>query len=63
MIENAAEYKYGVIVHNEIVQNPEQQSRKKHSKEKSSFLNRSNILVHIAEVLRQFEGADIEPRG
>ena len=47
-------------MHNEIVQNAEQPSRKKDSIEKTSLLDDSKILVRIAEVLRQVQGAGIE---
>ena len=63
MLENAVEHKSDVIVHNDIVQTPEQQSRKKNSKQKSSFPDGPNISVHVSEVLRQVEGTDIEPKG
>ena len=60
MSKNVAEYKLGIIVHNEIVQNAEQPSTKKHSIEKTSLPDESKILVRTAEVLRQVEGTGIE---
>ena len=37
MLKNAKEFNAGMIVCDDIVQNPEQQSRKKCSKDKTSF--------------------------
>ena len=49
-----------MIVFNDVVQNPEQQSRKKRSKDKTSLPDESNTLVHGAEVLRQVETSGLE---
>ena len=57
ILKNAADCKSGMIMHDEVVQNPEQQLRKKCSKEKKSFPEKSKILSHASEVLRQVEGA------
>ena len=50
----------GPIVCDEVVQNPEKQSRKNFSRGKTIFPDGSNILFHIAEVLRQVEGDGLE---
>ena len=60
MHKNVVEHKLYVIVHNNVVQNPEQQSRKKHSREKSSLPDDSKMLARAAEVLRQVEGTGLE---
>ena len=57
MLKNAVECNAGMTVYIEVVHNIEQQSRKKHSKEKTHFPDGSNILVHVVEALRQFEGS------
>ena len=50
MLKNEAECESVMIVCDEVVQNLEQQSRKICSKDKISFLDESNILVHAVEV-------------
>ena len=52
MFKNAAECDYGLIDYDDVVQNPEQQLRKKYSNEKSLFPDGSNILANASEVLR-----------
>ena len=52
-----------MIVCNDVVQNPEQQCRKKHSKKETSLPDGSSALVHIAEFLKQVEGAGLERYG
>ena len=49
MLNNAAECGSGTIVCNGFVQNPEQQSRKKYSRVKTSLPDGSNNLVHTVE--------------
>ena len=47
ILKNYAECNKGTIFCNEIVQNPEQQSRKNYSKDKISFPGESNVeLMH-----------------
>ena len=53
MFKNGAECKSGIIVFQDVTQNPEQQHRKEYSNMKSHLPDGSNILVHTAEVLRQ----------
>ena len=53
MLKNALEHKSGMIVSDDVVHNPDQQSRKKNSEEKTSLLDESKILVRAVEVLRQ----------
>ena len=60
MLKNAAEYNSGIIAYNDVVQNPEHQSRKKYSKEKTSLNDRSNALVNVSKELRKFEGTGLE---
>ena len=60
MLKNSECWSAGMIVYNDVAQNPEQQSRKKHSKDKNSLPDESNILVRTAEVLRQVEGTELE---
>ena len=52
MLKNAAFRKSGAIVHDEVVQNPEQQSRKNHSKEKKQFTRR---VKDFGALRRSFE--------
>ena len=46
MLKNAAKNNIDIIFCNDIIQNLEQQSKKKHLKEKNSLPDESNVLVH-----------------
>ena len=59
-IKNATECSTGTITCDDVVQNTEQQSRKKCSKDINSFPDDSKILAHASEVLKQVEGAGLE---
>ena len=48
MLKNASKCDVGMLFCNDIVQNPEQQSRKKYLKDKNILPNESNVLVHAA---------------
>ena len=60
ILKNDSECDAGAMIHKDVVQNNEQRSRKKYSKDETSFPDESNILVHAAEVLRQVEGTRLE---
>ena len=62
-IKNATECSTGTITCDDVVQNTEQQSRKKCSKDTNSFPDDSKILAHASEVLKQVEGAGLEQNG
>ena len=46
MLQNATKCDVGMLFCNDIIQNSEQRSRKKESKEKNSLPDESNVLVH-----------------
>ena len=52
ILKNSAKRKSSVISLNDVVQNPEQQPRKKNSKEKSNSPDGSSHLAHTTESLR-----------
>ena len=53
MFPNGAECHSGYIVYQDIVQSPETQNLKKHYDKDSNILDRSKVLTHTAEVLKQ----------
>ena len=55
IVKNSIECKSGDVACDDFFQNPEQQSRKKHSKEKK-FTRSIFFFVRSIEVLRQGEG-------
>ena len=60
MLKSSEECNAGATFCDEVVQNPEQQSRKKHSKDKASSPNESKFLSRTEEVLRQVESDGLE---
>jgi hypothetical protein len=63
MFRNGAECLSGIIVHQDVVQMSEVQSRKKYFNDKSSLPGDVFISAHAAEVLRQVEGAKLPVGG
>lgn len=59
MIRNGVECVTGIFVHHDIVQGAAQQSNKKYLGEPSHLPKGEKINTHIAEVLRQAEGAGV----
>jgi hypothetical protein len=57
MFRNNVECISGMLVCQDVVQNPEQQSRKAFHGEKSSLPGNPLITAHAAEVLREVDGA------
>jgi len=62
-IQNGVECISGVLVVQDVVQNPEQQSRKVYHGDISALPDKSTIPAHTAEVLRLVEGANIPEVG
>jgi hypothetical protein len=62
MFCNGVECISGILVFQDVVQNPELQSRKDFHGQKLSLPGQLPITAHTAEVLRQVDGADI-PEG
>jgi len=63
MFRNGVECISGVLVVQDIVQNPGQQSRKPYNGLPSAMLDNSEIMVHTAEVLRLVTNATIPEGG
>jgi hypothetical protein len=63
MFRNGVECVSGILVVQDVVQNPEQQSLKPFYATQSSMPDRSDIMAHTAEVLRLVEGAKIPKNG
>ena len=63
MFRNGVEAVTGIIMHQDIVQLPELQARKKYHGEPSHMPDNSGIPAHTAEVLHQVEGAGITEGG
>mmetsp|Transcript_9413 Transcript_9413/g.20280 ORF Transcript_9413/g.20280 Transcript_9413/m.20280 type:complete len:903 (+) Transcript_9413:61-2769(+) len=63
MIRDAAECKSGVMAFLDIVQDVVNQRRKKYTDEKSHLPKGEKVYVHVAETLRQAEGAGLERGG
>jgi hypothetical protein len=63
MFRNGVECIYGILVFQDVVQNPELQSQKDFHGEKLSLPGQPPITAHTAEVLRQVDGADIPEGG
>jgi hypothetical protein len=63
MFRNGVECISGILVYQDVVQNPEQQSRKAYHGEKSSLPGSPVITAHTAEVLRQVDGAQVPEGG
>ena len=59
MIRNGVECRTGIFVHHDIVRGAEEQDTKKYVGEESSMPRKEPINVHVAEVLRQAEGAEV----
>jgi len=62
MFRNGVECLSGILVVQDVVQNPEKQALKSYFGEPSSLPDQSDITAHTAEVLRLVEGAKI-PKG
>ena len=60
MLKSVVDREQRSIAREEFVQNPEHQSREKHSKEKFISQDESSTLAHATEVLRQVEGIRLE---
>ena len=60
MLKSATQFNADMTAHCDVAPNPEKQSRMKHSKDKTSFLDESSILAHAAEVLTQVEGSRLK---
>jgi hypothetical protein len=63
MFRNGVECISGLLVFQDVVQNPEMQSCKSYFNEESSLPGNPPITAHAAEVLRQVEGAQIAEGG
>ena len=63
MFRNGVECVSGILVFQDIVQNPEAQSAKDYFGEESALPDKSDITAHTAEVLRLVEGAKITAGG
>jgi len=63
MFRNGVECVSGILAVQDIVQNPEQQSKKRYFVQLSSMPNASDISAHTAKVLRLVEGANIHKQG
>ena len=63
MLKNSAEFKSGIIVCNDAVQNPEMQIRNKYSRDESKLPDGSKILMRVEEALRQVEGSRLNSIG
>jgi hypothetical protein len=63
MFCNGVECISGVLVIQDVVQNPEMQSRKAYHGDRSYLPDKSEITAHTAEVLRLVENAQIPPGG
>jgi hypothetical protein len=63
MFCNGVECISAILVFQDVVQNPELQSRKDFHGEKSSLPGQPLITAHPAEVLRQVDGANIPEGG
>jgi hypothetical protein len=59
MIRNGCECRSGIMVHHDIVKGTVQQGNKKYNREQSHLPKKEPILAHVAEVLRQAEGANV----
>ena len=60
MFKNEVEWKSSLFANNDVVQNPEQQSRKKNSNEKSHSTDSCNVFTHASEALRHDIGVRME---
>lgn len=60
MLKNGIECISGILVFQDVVQQPEHQQQKKFQGEQSHLPDRAPIQAHTAEVLRQVEGARCE---
>ena len=60
---NGVEFISGVLVVQNLVQNPEMQSRQAFHEERSFVLDKSDITAHTAEVLRLVESAKLPVGG
>jgi hypothetical protein len=63
MFRNGVEYISGILVFQDVVQNPELQSGKDFHAEKWSLPGNPPINAHTAEVLQQVDGAEIQEGG
>jgi hypothetical protein len=63
MFRNGVECVSGMLVIQDVVQNPEQQALKPYFGTMSTLPDGSDITAHTAEVLRLVEGANIPPSG
>jgi len=63
MIRNGCECRSGIMVHHDIVKGTVQQSNKKYNRDLSHLPKNEPIQAHVAEVLRQAEGANVVKGG
>jgi hypothetical protein len=63
MFRNGVDCFTGCIVYQDVVQNPETQSRKKYYREVSSLPGGPLLTAPVSEVLRQVEGAGVKQNG
>jgi hypothetical protein len=63
MFCNGVQCASGILVVQDVVQNPEKQALKPYYGEHSSLPDQSEITAHTAEVLRLVEGAKIPKQG
>ncbi len=63
MFRNGVECISGVLIAQDVVQNPEMQSRKSYHGDRSFMPDKSDITAHTAEVLRLIENAQLPPGG